>query len=122
MPSQTTLERFIASVESNAHAKAIEDFYTENSSMQENQSAPRVGRQANVAREQAVLDRMQSVASRCVRPVFAHGDHVAIRWVFDFVNLQGQPMRIEEMAWQRWEGEKIAEETFFYDPKQMQPS
>jgi hypothetical protein len=122
MPSQTTLERFIACVESNAHAKAIEDFYTENSSMQENQSAPRVGRLANVAREQGVLDRMRSVASRCVRPAFVHGDHVAIRWVFDFVTLQGQTMRIEEMAWQRWEGEKIAEETFFYDPKQMQPA
>jgi hypothetical protein len=54
--------------------------------------------------------------------VFVQGDHVAIRWVFDFVNLQGQIMRIEEMAWQRWEGEKIAEETFFYDPKQMQPA
>jgi hypothetical protein len=122
MPSQATLERFIACVESNAHAKAIEDFYTENSSMQENQSAPRVGRLANVAREQGVLDRMRSVASRCVRPAFVQGDHVAIRWVFDFVTLQGQTMRIEEMAWQRWEGDKIAEETFFYDPKQMQPA
>lgn len=27
-------------------------------------------------------------------------------------------MRMEEIAWQRWEGERIAEETFFYDPAQ----
>jgi hypothetical protein len=68
MPSAATLERFIACVESNVHVKAIEDFYTENSSMQENQQAPRVGRQANMAREQAVLDRTKSVRSECVRP------------------------------------------------------
>jgi hypothetical protein len=54
MPSTETLERFIARVEANAHAEAIEEFYDENSSMQENQSAPRVGRAANVARERAV--------------------------------------------------------------------
>ncbi len=119
MPTAATLESFIACVESNAHVKAIEDFYTDDSSMQENQQAPRVGRQANMAREQAVLDRMQSVQSQCVRPVLTHGDHVAIRWVFDFVTLQGQSMRIEEIAWQRWQGEKIAQETFFYDPAQM---
>jgi hypothetical protein len=26
---------------------------------------------------------------------------------------------LEEIAWQRWEGERIAEETFFYDPRQL---
>ena len=26
---------------------------------------------------------------------------------------------IEELAWQRWEGEQIAQETFFYDPMQF---
>jgi hypothetical protein len=29
--------------------------------------------------------------------------------------------RIEELAYQRWEGERIAEETFFYDPAQLLP-
>jgi len=27
--------------------------------------------------------------------------------------------RIEELAYQRWEGEKIVQEQFFYDPKQF---
>ncbi len=121
MPSIATLESFIACVESNAHVKAIEDFYTDDSSMQENQQPPRVGRLANMDREQATLDRMVSVQSRCVRPVLSQGDHVVIRWVFEFETLQGQKLRIEELAWQRWTGEKIMEETFFYDPKQMRP-
>ena len=28
---------------------------------------------------------------------------------------------MEELAYQRWEGERIAEETFFYDPAQRVP-
>jgi hypothetical protein len=47
---------------------------------------------------------------------------VVIRWVFDFTGKDGRSMRIEELAWQRWEGERIAEEEFFYDPAQMKPA
>jgi hypothetical protein len=118
MPSADTLERFIALVESNAHDVACEQFYAEHSTMQENQAPPRVGRDAHVANEKRVLARAKSVRSRCVRPVLVNGDHVVIRWVFDFEWLDGTRLHMEELAWQRWEGERIAEETFFYDPAQ----
>src|SRR2546423_7906810 len=88
MPSPQTLARFIARVEENAHAEAILEFYADNASMQENQSAPRVGRDALAARERAVLAKARSVRSTCVRPVFVNGD-------------------------------RVVEETFFYDPAQL---
>lgn len=122
MPTRETLERFIEMVESNAHAEAIEMFYTEQASMQENDEAPRTGRAQLVANERQVLARMQSVVSRCVRPVFVEGDHVVIRWVFEFVRKDGVTLRIDELAHQRWEGERIAEEKFYYDPGQMRPA
>jgi hypothetical protein len=28
---------------------------------------------------------------------------------------------MDELAYQRWEGERIAEETFYYDPSQLVP-
>jgi ketosteroid isomerase-like protein len=118
MPSTDTLERFIARVESNAHAEACEEFYTENSSMQENLQPPRVGRALHVENERRVLARARSLTSTCVRPVFVHGDRVVIRWIFEFVWHDGSIMRVEELAYQRWEGEQIAEETFFFDPAQ----
>jgi hypothetical protein len=118
MPSADTLERFIALVESNAHDVACEQFYAEHSTMRENRALPRVGRDAHVANEKRVLARAKSVRSRCVRPVLHDGDHVVIRWVFDFEWLDGTRTHMEELAWQRWEGERIAEETFFYDPAQ----
>ena len=119
MPSPEVLERFIAKVESNDHAEAIEQFYTPNASMQENEQAPRTGRDNLVARERLVLARMQSVRSKCVRPVFVNGDHVVIRWVFEFQPKEGPHLRMEELAYQRWEGDRIAEEKFFYDPGQL---
>ena len=121
MPSDDTLERFIARVEANAHAEACEEFYTTDSTMQENQSPPRVGRDAHVANERRVLGRARSVVSTCVRPIFKSGDRVVIRWIFRFEWLDGTVTQMEELAYQRWEGERIAQETFFYDPAQRVP-
>ena len=119
MPTPQILEKFIARVEQNAHPEAIEEFYTVNATMQENQAAPRAGREALVANERRVLSRARTVSSQCVRPVFVNGDRVVIRWVFRFEWLDGTVTRMEELAYQRWEGERVAEETFFYDPAQL---
>lgn len=121
MPSLETLERFIARVEQNAHAEAIENFYAADASMRENQSAPRVGRDVLVANERKMLARARSVQSRCVRPVFQNGSHVVIRWIFDFEWKDNSRTHIEELVYQRWEGDLIAEEQFFYDPAQFVP-
>jgi len=121
MPTAETLERFIARVEQNAHVEAIREFYTEDASMQENQSPPRVGRDLLMERERAVLAKARSVQSACVRPVFVSGDNVVVRWIFDFEWLDGTKTHMEELAYQRWDGDRIAEETFFYDPSQRAP-
>jgi hypothetical protein len=121
MPTPDTLERFIARVEQNAHVEAVEEFYTANASMQENQAAPRIGREAHVANERKVLARARSVTSKCVRPVFVSGDRVVVRWIFRFEWNDGSVTQMEELTCQRWEGERIAEETFFYDPAQRVP-
>jgi hypothetical protein len=121
MPSAETLDRFIQRVESGAHAEACEEFYTETSAMRENQQAPRIGRDAHVASERRVLARAKSVYSKCVQPVLVNGDIVVIRWIFHFVWQDDSETHMEELAYQRWEGERIADETFFYDPAQRTP-
>ena len=121
MPTRETIDRFIARVEENAHAEAIAEFYTADASMQENQSAPRRGREAHVANERHIMTRVKALVSQCVRPVFVDGDRVVIRWIFHFEWLDGTVTDMEELAYQRWEGERIAEERFFYDPAQRLP-
>jgi len=55
VPTEQRLEAFIAAVEGGDHVKAIEDYYTENASMRENQAEPRRGRPVLMANEAAVL-------------------------------------------------------------------
>lgn len=121
MPSSEVLDRFVAKVESNEHAEAIEQYYAPDATMQENDLPPRRGREALAAHERRVLARMRSVRSKCVRPVFVNGDHVVIRWVFEFEALDGARTRIEELACQRWVDDRVVEEKFFYDPRQLVP-
>ena len=121
MPTTETLERFIALVEQNAHIEAVETFYTPDASMQENQSPPRIGRDAHVANERRVMAKAVSLTSKCIRPVFVNGDEVIVHWVFRFEWPDGTVTDMEELAYQRWEGERIAEERFFYDPAQRVP-
>jgi len=119
MPAATTLQRFVARVESNAHVEAIEEFYAEDASMRENMHPPRTGRDSLVANERAALARARSVHSRCVRPVLVDGDVVVVRWIFRFEGHDGRVRELEELAYQRWHGERIVEEQFFYDPAQF---
>ena len=121
MPTPATLEAFIARVESNDHVGAIRDFYTEDATMRENLEPPRAGRELLMANEAKVLARAAAVKSQCVRPVFVAGDHVVIRWIFEFTWKDGSGSRMEELAYQTWRGERIAQEQFFYDPKQLSP-
>ena len=94
MPTNDTLERFIARVEQIAHTEAVEEFYTPESSMQENQSPPRVGRHQHVAAERNVVARAKSISSQCVRPAFVNGDLVVIRWIFEFTWRDGTIRRM----------------------------
>lgn len=118
MPSQHTLDAFVAMVVSNKHDEAIATFYTPDSIMQENLDPPRRGRDANVERERAVMARATTIHSAIEGPIFVSGDRVVIRWVFRFDFADGTSMTMDELAYQRWDGERIAEERFYYDPAQ----
>ena len=113
--ARARLDEFIAAVESNDHTGAIERFYTEDASMQENAAPPRIGRDKLVAHERAFLGTVSEVSSKAVTSV-VEGDHVAIRWVFDFVFKSGKVRRADEVALQEWRGDRIFRERFFYDP------
>jgi ketosteroid isomerase-like protein len=118
MPSQQVLDAFVAMVLSNQHDDAIARFYAPDSTMQENLDPPRKGRDGNVARERAVMDRAQNIHSALEGPVFVSGDRVVIHWIFRFDFADGTRITMDELAYQRWDGDQIAEERFYYDPAQ----
>lgn len=118
MPSREKVEAFVADVLSNDHAGAIERWYAADASIQENQSAPRVGRDMLVAGERRTLARVSGVTTELLAPPIVDGEQVAIRWRFTFERADGTRMTMEEVAWQVWRDDKIWREIFYYDPAQ----
>ena len=121
MPSAERVEALIARVEAGEFVAAIEEYYSEDATMQENGQAPRVGRDALVANEKRVLAAFDKTRAKCVQPVFVAGDQVVIHWLFEFSTASGATIRLEELALQHWRGDRIAEERFFYVPVQLRP-
>jgi ketosteroid isomerase-like protein len=119
VPSQETLNAFVAAVEREDYVGAIERFYTPDASMQENHGTVRKGRETLMEGEKGVVARFKAIHARCIRPVLVEGDFVVVRWQFDFESKDGTQRKLDELAYQRWQGEKIAEERFYYDPGQM---
>jgi hypothetical protein len=119
MPSHETLESFISLVEGGKTVEAMIRFYAEHSTMQENAAAPRIGKSVLIKHEEDALASIASLKATCVRPIFVSGDLVVIRWIFELQDKKGKTLRFEEIAHQRWEGELMADERFFYDPAQL---
>jgi ketosteroid isomerase-like protein len=115
MPTRARLDEFIAVVESGDHDGAIERYYTDDASMQENATPPRVGRDGLVARERGFLATLSHVYSKAVTSV-VEGDRVAIHWIFALTDKSGKVRRVDEVALQEWRGDRIFRERFFYDP------
>ncbi len=116
MPSLSTLHAFADTVESNDHVGAIEKFYAPDAVTRENDQPPIVGRDVLAEKERRVLASVASVKTTRLGPLLLDGDHSAIRWRFEFIAKDGSKRAIEEVAWQRWRGEKLIEEHFFFDP------
>lgn len=121
MPGTDVVDRFVATVVGGDFVGAIERFYQEDASMRENGAAPRVGRDLLVRHEQQVLSLFKDMSAALVGAPLVRGDQVAICWRFEFAPPEGPTTTLQEIAWQRWEGDRIAEETFFYDPAQIAP-
>ena len=121
MPTRERVQDFIALVERGEYVKAIEDFYHPEASMQENGEPPRVGRQALVEHERAVLASLTGMRTRRVETCLVDGDRVAINWVFEMTGRDGKARTLDELALQSWDGDRIARERFFYDPAQIRP-
>ena len=118
MPTRETVDAFVNQVLHGDHVEAIRDWYAEDASMQENQDAPRVGRELLMAGEAQMLARQAQVVTELLAPPMVDGDRVAIHWRFTFTSKKGVDRGFAEIAWQTWRGDKIWREVFFYDPAQ----
>ncbi len=118
MPTPARVAAFVAMVEAGQYVEAIEAFYAEDASMQENLGRTITGRAALMDNERAALTH-NTIVARKGTVALVDGDQVAIRWVFEMTDDARTTRVLDEVAWQRWEGDRIAEERFYYDPGQL---
>lgn len=119
MPSREIVEAFAQRLEAGDFIGAIEQFYTLEAATYENNAAPTVGRDKLVAKERGVLAASREVKAVRIGPSLIEGDNVATRWSFSFTNVEGSVRTLDEIAWQTWRDDKLIEERFYYDPKQL---
>jgi len=118
MPTRDRVQAFVSMVEAGRFVEAIREFYTEDATMQENLGEIRAGRDALAASEEVVLQSVKSIATRPGSTFAIDGDRVIVHWVFDIEPAQGKTYALDELAYQTWRGDRIAQERFYYDPVQ----
>lgn len=115
MPTRERLDGFVATVVAGRFVEALRDFYHDDAVTRENGGPERRGLATLIAIEERTL-RAFSMRTSEPDAVLLDGDRVAISWTFEMANAKGTTWRMEEVALQRWRGDRIAEERFFYDP------
>jgi len=116
MPSKEDVTSLIAMVRAGKPVEAMQRFYADAATMQENHQPPRRGLGTLLAHEHKMLAGVSSLHTHPVDCFLVDGDDVVIHWVFDVVDRKGRAFRIDELAHQVWNGGKIVRERFFYDP------
>ena len=120
MPTPERLKSLIATIQRGDYVGAMREFYHEDARMHENQKPPRVGLDALVANEQRAMAKTKSIRAVKLEAFHGGGDDVAIHSVYEIVEADGRAWTLDEMSIQRWRGDRIAEEFFFYDPGQRE--
>jgi len=119
MPTRERFDAFVAVVRAGRYVDAIRDFYHADATMQENGKEPRAGLAALVAHEERAMATMEAIRTVKLEAFFAGNDDVAIHSVYELVYRDGRRRTLDQMSLQRWRGDRIASERFFYDPAQF---
>lgn len=115
MPSRERVAALVQAVEERRELDAIRAFYAEEAQTQENQRPPTVGRAALLEKEAQFLATIVTMHAAYAVSYVVDGDRVAINWVFEWTNTSGQRFRMDEIAYQLWEGDRIVREQYYYD-------
>jgi len=119
MPKRELVDDLIRHTVEARFIEALEKFYHEDAVMQENGMPPRVGRAASIEHQRAAQAATTAIHEITAASVLVDGDRVMIEWHAEWSGPNAERLRIEEVALQHWQGDRIIKERFFYDPKPL---
>ena len=114
MPTKNQVAKLVRLVEANRILDAIDEFYDDEVSMQDNLNPPVVGKDANRERERAFFGGITVHGNRALS-IAIDGEQVVIHWLFEFTGGDGKRYRMDQLSHQDWQDGRIVRERFYYD-------
>lgn len=95
--------------------KAIELFYSENVSMQENEETPRVGKSKCLDNEKQNLKNVKELKCKLLNQAINNKENVVFsEWEITVTNKNDKTVKLTEVSVQHWDKGKIEKEKFYY--------
>ncbi|MEN0019421.1 MAG: nuclear transport factor 2 family protein [Planctomycetota bacterium] len=108
-------EQLVEFIQNGKIIEAMSEFYTDDVQMQENSNPATIGQAANIEREKQFLDNVAEWRGFTVKSLTVGDGVTAIENVIEFKAKDGSDVVMEQIAVQRWRGDKIEHERFYYD-------
>lgn len=112
---ETNVKAFNQLITADNTLKAMELFYAENVTMQENEEPPRVGKTFCINHEKKNLEGVKNftltIISQAIDPI---NEVVFSEYDLEFETLKGLKMRLKEAAVQHWKDGQVVKEKFYY--------
>lgn len=96
-------------------AKAMELFYADNVTMQENEDEPRVGKAVCIKHERLILKKVKEVNFRLLNEALDTKKNVVFaEWEITFITRTGKKIKFTEVSVQHWHKGQIIRGKFYY--------
>ena len=113
---QDRLEDLFSYIREGRILDAINEFYAEDVTMQENSLPPTVGREANFEREKQFLSMVKEWKGFEVTAKGVGEDVTFYETVMDWVTTDGTPVHVEQVVVAKWQNGKITHERYYHHP------
>ncbi|MDI9340350.1 MAG: hypothetical protein QM534_07225 [Sediminibacterium sp.] len=95
--------------------KAIELFYSDNVSMQENEEIPRIGKRKCWDNEQQNLKNVKELKCKLLNQAINNKENVVFsEWEITITDKKDKKIRLTEVSVQHWNKGQIEKEKFYY--------
>ena len=112
---QDRLEDLLAYIRGGRILDAINEFYADNVTMQENDHPPTVGREANLERESQFLNTVKEWKRFDVTAKGVGDDVTFYETVMDWIATDGTPVHVEQVVVAKWQDGRIIHERFYHN-------
>ena len=103
-------------IQSGQTLAAMERFYADDVTMQENENLPRVGKAGCLDHERRMLAGVTTMTAQLLNQAINDETGVVFsEWTYAFTDLSGQRFSLTEVSVQQWNKELIQTEKFYYN-------